>query len=63
MINVAQSDTFLVEKAKSLVPKLKERAKETEEIRRIPEATINELKEAGLFKLLRPQFMAAIKQV
>ncbi|MCM3689817.1 acyl-CoA dehydrogenase family protein [Neobacillus niacini] len=54
MIKVAQSDTFLVEKAKSLVPKLKERAKETEEIRRIPEATINELKEAGLFKLLRP---------
>src|SRR3954453_23514005 len=55
MINVAQSDTFLVEKAKSLVPKLKERAKETEEIRRIPEATINDLKEAGLFKLLRPR--------
>lgn len=55
MNKVAYSDTYLVDKAKSLVPKLKERAKETEEIRRIPEATINELKEAGLFKLLRPQ--------
>lgn len=55
MTKVTYSDTYLVDKAKSLVPKLKERAKETEEIRRIPEATMNDLKEAGLFKLLRPR--------
>ncbi|MEC1520793.1 acyl-CoA dehydrogenase family protein [Neobacillus niacini] len=55
MTKVAFSDTYLVDKAKALVPKLRDRAKETEEIRRIPEATMNDLKEAGLFKLLRPR--------
>lgn len=43
----------LVEKARSFVPRLRERAKETEEIRRIPEETIKELKESGLFYILR----------
>jgi 3-hydroxy-9,10-secoandrosta-1,3,5(10)-triene-9,17-dione monooxygenase len=55
MTKVAYSDTYLVDKAIALVPKLRDRAKETEEIRRIPEATMNDLKEAGLFKLLRPR--------
>jgi 3-hydroxy-9,10-secoandrosta-1,3,5(10)-triene-9,17-dione monooxygenase len=55
MTKVTYSDTYLVDKAKALVPKLRDRAKETEEIRRIPEATMNDLKEAGLFKLLRPR--------
>lgn len=55
MTNVTYSDTYLVDKATALVPKLRERAKETEEIRRLPEATMNDLKEAGLFKLLRPR--------
>ncbi|PFO05822.1 acyl-CoA dehydrogenase [Bacillus sp. AFS076308] len=55
MNNVKQIDQELVEKARVLVPKLRERAKETEEIRRIPEATIKELKETGLIKLLRPK--------
>ena len=44
-----------MEKARAFVPILRERAKETEEIRRIPEATMQELKDAGLFKLLRPK--------
>ena len=43
----------LVERAKSFVPVLRDRAKETEEIRRIPEATIQELEDAGLFHILR----------
>lgn len=43
-----------VEVAKSLVPKLRERAQKTEEIRRVPEETIQELKEGGLFTMLRP---------
>jgi 3-hydroxy-9,10-secoandrosta-1,3,5(10)-triene-9,17-dione monooxygenase len=55
MTKVKEMDNILVDKARSLVPKLRERAKETEEIRRIPEATIKELKETGMFKLLRPQ--------
>ncbi|MCM3388935.1 acyl-CoA dehydrogenase family protein [Ureibacillus chungkukjangi] len=44
-----------VEVAKSLVIKLQERAQETEDIRRIPEETIRELKEGGLFTMLRPK--------
>lgn len=52
---IKQGNTELVEKARSFVPRLRERAKETEEIRRIPEATISELKEAGLFNILRPK--------
>ena len=55
MSNVAQNERLLVDEASSFIPRLRERAKETEEIRRIPEATMNELKEAGLFKLLRPE--------
>ena len=43
------------EVAKSLVIKLQERAQETEDIRRIPEETIQELKEGGLFTMLRPK--------
>lgn len=45
----------VVEIARSLVPALRERAKETEEIRRIPESTMQQLKEAGLFTMLRPK--------
>jgi 3-hydroxy-9,10-secoandrosta-1,3,5(10)-triene-9,17-dione monooxygenase len=45
----------VVESAKAMIPRLRERAKETEEIRKIPESTMNELKEAGLFKMLRPK--------
>lgn len=38
-----------------LVPRLRERAEETEGLRRLPEATINELKEAGVFRILAPK--------
>jgi 3-hydroxy-9,10-secoandrosta-1,3,5(10)-triene-9,17-dione monooxygenase len=55
MTKVADINASLVEKARSLAPKILERADQTETIRRIPEATINELKEAGLFKILRPK--------
>ncbi|KKK39136.1 acyl-CoA dehydrogenase [Mesobacillus campisalis] len=54
LTEVAQREN-LVEKAKALIPNLRTRAKETEEIRRIPQATMDELKEAGLFKMLRPK--------
>ncbi|MGO4186623.1 GTP cyclohydrolase II RibA [Pseudarthrobacter sp. TAF60_1] len=39
----------------ALVPRLRERAEETEELRRIPAATIAELKEAGVFQMLAPK--------
>lgn len=44
-----------VEYAKSLVTKLRERAQETENIRRIPQETIQELKDGGIFTMLRPK--------
>ncbi|KKK39137.1 acyl-CoA dehydrogenase [Mesobacillus campisalis] len=50
-----ETATDLVEKARSFAPRLRERAKETDELRRIPEATIKELKETGLFHILRPK--------
>nr|WP_281355413.1 acyl-CoA dehydrogenase family protein [Pseudarthrobacter psychrotolerans] len=39
----------------ALVPRLRERAAETEEIRRIPEASMAELKAAGVFQMLAPK--------
>lgn len=37
-----------------LIPRLRERAEETESLRRIPESSIEELKDAGVFHLLSP---------
>ena len=38
-----------------LIPRLRERAEETEGIRRIPDTTMGELKEAGVFGMLSPK--------
>jgi 3-hydroxy-9,10-secoandrosta-1,3,5(10)-triene-9,17-dione monooxygenase len=38
-----------------LLPKLRQRAQETEDLRRLPDATVSELQEIGFFKLLQPQ--------
>jgi 3-hydroxy-9,10-secoandrosta-1,3,5(10)-triene-9,17-dione monooxygenase len=38
-----------------LLPKLRERAQETEDLRRIPDPSIAELDEVGFFKLLQPE--------
>ncbi|WKA49322.1 acyl-CoA dehydrogenase family protein [Planococcus liqunii] len=50
-----ESKVDVVAAAKSLIPSLRERATETDALGRIPEATMNELKELGLFKMLRPK--------
>ena len=55
MSKVAQAESTFLENARELVPKLWERAQETENIRRIPEETMKELKEAGLISMLRPK--------
>ncbi|WP_226037525.1 acyl-CoA dehydrogenase family protein [Aquibacillus saliphilus] len=55
MTSATQIEHSFVEKASSMIPKLRERGAETEEIRRVPEETMKELKEAGLFKMLRPK--------
>jgi GTP cyclohydrolase II len=45
----------LLARVDALVPRLRERAAETEDIRRIPEATMAELKAAGVFQMLAPK--------
>jgi 3-hydroxy-9,10-secoandrosta-1,3,5(10)-triene-9,17-dione monooxygenase len=44
----------LLERVRALVPQLRERAGETERLRRLPEPTITALHEAGLFRLFQP---------
>jgi len=45
----------LVQAARDVAPRLRERAQETELTRALPEATIKELQEAKLFKALQPK--------
>lgn len=45
----------LLARVDGLIPRLRERAAETEEIRRIPEATMADLKAAGVFQMLAPK--------
>jgi 3-hydroxy-9,10-secoandrosta-1,3,5(10)-triene-9,17-dione monooxygenase len=44
----------LVARARLLVPVLRQRAAETEKLRRLPDATVADLQEAGLFRLFQP---------
>ncbi|MFE4541150.1 GTP cyclohydrolase II RibA [Arthrobacter sp. NPDC056727] len=52
--NVPSHDEML-NRVEELVPRLRERAEETERLRRLPEATMEELKEAGVFRILAPR--------
>lgn len=45
----------LIARAEALVPVLRERAQVCEELRRIPEETMRDLREEGLFSLVSPQ--------
>lgn len=47
--------TNVVAMASALIPNLRERAQETENLRYIPDATMKEIRDAGLFKMLRPK--------
>jgi 3-hydroxy-9,10-secoandrosta-1,3,5(10)-triene-9,17-dione monooxygenase len=44
----------LIQRATSLVPKLRERAERTEQLRRLPDETIADLMDAGLFRIGNP---------
>ena len=44
----------LAARARDLVPVLRERAAEAETLRRLPDATISDLQQAGLFRLFQP---------
>lgn len=52
-----QDDAYseMLERAQALVPKLRERAAKTEEMRRLPPETERELHESGLFRILQPK--------
>ncbi len=45
----------LIDRARTLVPKLAERSERCERERRIPEESIADLKQAGLFRILQPK--------
>jgi 3-hydroxy-9,10-secoandrosta-1,3,5(10)-triene-9,17-dione monooxygenase len=45
----------MIARTKALVPQLRERAARTEELRRLPPETEQDLHEAGLFRLLQPK--------
>jgi 3-hydroxy-9,10-secoandrosta-1,3,5(10)-triene-9,17-dione monooxygenase len=45
----------LLARAEALVPVLRERAGRTEELRRVPDETIQELHDSGLFRILQPR--------
>src|SRR4029078_12508867 len=42
-------------RAKGLIPRLRDRASKTEELRRLPPETVRELHESGLFRILQPK--------
>lgn len=48
-------ENLILSKTAEIADNVRKRVTETEEIRRIPEATMQELKEAGIFKILRPE--------
>jgi len=45
----------MIERAKSLIPRLRDRASRTEELRRLPPETEQELHESGLFRIVQPK--------
>jgi 3-hydroxy-9,10-secoandrosta-1,3,5(10)-triene-9,17-dione monooxygenase len=51
----AVSEEELLARARALVPKLRERAARCEQERRVPEESIREIKDAGLFRILQPR--------
>ena len=49
------TEEHLVEKARAMIPKLKERSDRAEADRKIPVETMRDLKEAGFFDILKPK--------
>jgi 3-hydroxy-9,10-secoandrosta-1,3,5(10)-triene-9,17-dione monooxygenase len=46
--------TDVLERAEALLPRLRERARSAEELRRLPDETVQDFHEAGLFRVLQP---------
>ena len=51
----ADSYATMVGRAKALIPKLRERASRTEDLRRLPPETERDLHDAGLFRIVQPK--------
>jgi hypothetical protein len=49
--------------ATSLVPTLRARAAEAEQLRRLPDGNVAELRAAGLFKVLQPSSLSDLAEV
>src|SRR3978361_131368 len=45
----------MVERARALIPSLRDRAARTEDLRRLPPETERDLHEAGLFRIVQPK--------
>src|SRR6202166_4106541 len=45
----------MIDRAKALIPQLRDRAARTEDLRRLPKETERDLHEAGLFRILQPK--------
>lgn len=45
----------LLSRAREMVPRLQARARQTEELRRLPDETVAEMREAGFFRVLQPK--------
>src|ERR1700730_6839453 len=45
----------MIDRAKALIPQLRERAAKTEELRRLPPETERDLHDAGLFRIVQPK--------
>lgn len=55
MSDRAQLQQQLRESAKAMLPTLRERAGECEQLRKVPEQTIQDFKDAGFFRILQPK--------
>ncbi|HVT34512.1 MAG TPA: flavin-dependent monooxygenase [Nevskiaceae bacterium] len=51
----AVTPQMLVQRAREMVPVLKQRAKQAEEQRKVPDETVAEMQAAGLFRVLQPK--------
>src|SRR6202165_1120461 len=45
----------MIDRAKALIPRLRDRASRTEELRRLPPETERDLHDAGLFRIVQPK--------
>src|SRR3954466_4237125 len=52
----------LVQRAKALLPELQKNAPEAERIRKMPPASVEAVRKAGLFKVLQPRRIGGLQQ-